>query len=158
MMVLNAGVVEQIGTPAEVYGRPASLFVAGFIGSPAMNLLPVRRGVDGTMEVEGAKVAAPAPLRLDGLQQRLPERFSLGVRPEHLQVCAPEDAMLTVEVNVVEDLGADSFAYGTTGGHTVVVRLPGGRQPGAGERLPVRAAENQIHAFHGETGKRVEMA
>ena len=155
MMVLNAGVVEQVGTPAEVYRRPASLFVAGFIGSPAMNLLPVRRSQGGELEVEGV-AAGSDPLRLGGLENRLPERFTLGVRPEHLQACAPEAAMLTVEVNVVEDLGADAFAYGTAGGHAMVVRLPGGHHPEAGERLPVRAEESQIHAFHAESGKRVE--
>jgi sn-glycerol 3-phosphate transport system ATP-binding protein len=158
MMVLNAGVVEQIGTPAEVYGRPASQFVAGFIGSPAMNLLPVRRGADGGLDLEAAaKGGEPARLRLDGLQERLPGQFTLGVRPEHLELCAPEDALLTVEVNVVEDLGADAFAYGAAGGHPVVVRLPGGTRPGHGERLPVRAAAGHVHAFQVESGKRIEL-
>ena len=66
MMVLNAGVVEQIGTPAEVYGCPASLFVAGFIGSPAMNLIPARRMDDGSIRVEPRNGAEPAPLGISG--------------------------------------------------------------------------------------------
>jgi sn-glycerol 3-phosphate transport system ATP-binding protein len=110
MMVLNAGVVEQIGTPQEVYRTPASRFVAGFIGSPSMNLIPARRTRTGDILVDAA--ADPQP-----------GSFTLGVRPEHLVPCPEADALLVVAVNVVENLGADSFAYGSIGSQEVVVRL-----------------------------------
>jgi sn-glycerol 3-phosphate transport system ATP-binding protein len=139
MMVLNAGVVEQIGTPQEVYRSPASLFVAGFIGSPAMNQLPAHSGPEGAIRLGAGEGA-----------------FVLGVRPEHLQPCAEAEALLVVDVHVVENLGADSFAYGEAGGHPVVVRLPGEYQVAPGERLPVRAAPEHLHRFHGETGKRIQ--
>jgi len=154
MMVLNAGEVEQIGTPAEVYGRPASVFVAGFIGSPSMNLIHARRSGTGSVHVEGDTLA---PLALGALEARLPEQFVLGVRPEHLEVCPEREALLVVNVNVVENLGADAFAYGTIGGQPVVVRFPGGHPVKAGDRLAVRAAEEHTHLFQAETGKRIEL-
>ena len=153
MMVLNAGVVEQIGTPAEVYGRPASLFVAGFIGSPAMNLIPARREAGGVLAEPAQGAAGPAPLGLS--RAELPERFVLGVRPEHLRVCPEPEALLVVGVEVVENLGADAFAYGSVAGHAVVVRFPGGDPVKAGDRLAVKADPEHIHCFHAETGKRL---
>jgi sn-glycerol 3-phosphate transport system ATP-binding protein len=155
MMVLNAGVVEQIGTPAEVYGCPASLFVAGFIGSPAMNLIPARREDAGVL-AEPKDGAEPARLSLPALD--LPGRFVLGIRPEHLRVCPEPEALLVVGVDVVENLGADAFAYGSIGGHPVVVRFPGGDPVRAGDRLPVTADPGHIHCFDAETGKRLESA
>ena len=158
MMVLNAGEVEQIGTPAEVYGRPASIFVASFIGSPSMNLIHARLTGEGTLRVEAAPGGEEEPLGLTGLESQLPERFVLGVRPEHLEVCPEQEALLVVKVNVVENLGADAFAYGVIGGQPMVVRFPGGHPVKAGDRLAVRAAEQHIHLFHAETGKRIEAA
>jgi len=155
MMVLNAGEVEQIGTPAEVYGRPASMFVAGFIGSPSMNLIHARRSGAGSVHVEGDTLA---PLGLGALESMLPEKFVLGVRPEHLEICPEQEALLVVNVNVVENLGADAFAYGAIGGQPVVVLFPGGHPVKAGDRLAVRAAEAHTHLFHAETGKRIELA
>jgi sn-glycerol 3-phosphate transport system ATP-binding protein len=154
MMVLNAGVVEQIGTPREVYGSPASLFVAGFIGSPAMNLIPARCKAGGAIEVEPARDSAPADLRLSGSED-LPDGFVLGIRPEHLQVCARAEALLVLSVQVVENLGADAFAYGSVGGQALVVRFPGGHPVAPGDQLPVRAAREHLHFFHGETGRRL---
>jgi sn-glycerol 3-phosphate transport system ATP-binding protein len=144
MMVLNAGVVEQIGTPQEVYRTPASRFVAGFIGSPSMNLIPARRTRTGDILVDAA--ADPQP-----------GSFTLGVRPEHLVPCPEADALLVVAVNVVENLGADSFAYCTLDGQPVVVRLPGGHQAGPGGRLPVGADRENLHCFAADTGRRMEL-
>jgi sn-glycerol 3-phosphate transport system ATP-binding protein len=144
MMVLNAGVVEQIGTPQEVYRTPASRFVAGFIGSPSMNLIPARRTRTGDILVDAA--ADPQP-----------GSFTLGVRPEHLVPCPEADALLVVAVNVVENLGADSFAYGSIGSQEVVVRLPGEHQVSPGDRLPVRASQEHLHCFDAETDRRVDL-
>jgi sn-glycerol 3-phosphate transport system ATP-binding protein len=155
MMVLNAGVVEQIGTPAQVYWRPASLFVAGFIGSPPMNLIPAHRtGAGGFLADSALGEAEATPLGLAGLDD-LPDRLVLGVRPEHLRICPEAEALLLLEVNVVENLGADSFAYCALDGQPVVVRLPGGHQAAAGGRLAVDAARENLHFFLTETGKRM---
>ncbi|MDR3671852.1 MAG: sn-glycerol-3-phosphate ABC transporter ATP-binding protein UgpC [Holophaga sp.] len=158
MMVLNAGVVEQIGTPAQVYGRPASMFVGGFIGSPPMNLIPAHRTGAGTLQVEAAQGEPETPLGRCGLEHLVPERFVLGVRPEHLEICPAAEALLQLKVRAVENLGADSFAYCGIDGRPVVVRLKSGEHRlEAGEMLGVRAAQENLHWFHAETGKRLEL-
>jgi sn-glycerol 3-phosphate transport system ATP-binding protein len=157
MMVLNAGEVEQIGTPAQVYGRPASMFVAGFIGSPPMNLIPARR-TGGTIQVEAVEGGAGTPLGRCGLEAQLPERFVLGIRPEHMEICPEAEALLVLKVRAVENLGSDSFAYCSIDGRPVVVRLPGGEHRlEADDLLGVRAAQESLHWFHAETGKRLEL-
>ncbi|WP_422648470.1 Glycerol-3-phosphate transporter ATP-binding subunit [Cupriavidus sp. H18C1] len=169
MMVLNGGRVEQIGTPLEVYARPASIFVAGFIGSPPMNLIPVVRneagqgagpsGVpsDAQMRVLGPD-GQPSEATLGHLPMglHLPQQALLGLRPEHVEPCAPHEAIAQIDVRVVEALGADSFAYGTLGGQQVVVRLDGHMQVRAGEKLPVTASSEHLHFFDHASGKRIE--
>src|SRR5687768_17001733 len=97
MIVMNAGRAEQIGRPLEVYARPATTFVAGFIGSPPMNLIPGRR--------EGRRVL-------------------FGIRPEHLEPCAESEAKLLPEIDLIEPLGADTLVYGhLEGGTRIAARL-----------------------------------
>ena len=139
MIVMNGGRAEQIGAPLEVYAKPASTFVAGFIGSPPMNLIPQ----DGKI---------------------------LGVRPEHLEPCAPGDAMLTIQVDLIESLGADTLVYGPMGkvsgspGGSVVVgdgaariaaKLPANSKVVHGS-LPLRYDLAHRHWFDAATGKRLE--
>ena len=131
MIVMNAGRAEQIGAPLEIYARPASTFVASFIGSPPMNLIPK----DGKL---------------------------LGVRPEHLEPCSAADAMLTIEVDLIEPLGADILVYGhegTPGGDKtsarIAARLPADAKAQAG-KLAVRYAPANVHWFDPTSGKRIE--
>jgi sn-glycerol 3-phosphate transport system ATP-binding protein len=124
MIVMNAGRAEQIGAPLEVYAKPATTFVASFIGSPPMNLVP-REG-------------------------RI-----LGVRPEHLVPCAAPQAGLTIEVDLVEPLGADTLVYGTTGETRVVVRLSAA-DPVPRGALPLRFDAAHAHWFDPASGKRIE--
>ncbi|NUO87152.1 MAG: sn-glycerol-3-phosphate import ATP-binding protein UgpC [Cupriavidus sp.] len=161
MMVLNAGRVEQIGTPLEVYARPASTFVAGFIGSPPMNLIPVARNAGGDTGAQMrvvAKEGAAANATLGHLPMglHLPEQALLGLRPEHIEPCAVHEAIAEVDVRVVEALGADSFAYGSLGGQAVVVRLDSHARVRAGDRLPVTSSAEHLHFFAPDTGKRIE--
>lgn len=165
MMVLNGGRVEQIGTPLEVYSRPASTFVASFIGSPPMNLIPVTRndlvagsvGPQAQMRVLGADgQATDATLGHLPMGLHLPEQALLGLRPEHVEPCAAEVAIAHIDVRVVEALGADSYAYGLLGGQQVVARLDSHAHVRAGERLPVTASAEHLHFFDRETGKRIE--
>jgi sn-glycerol 3-phosphate transport system ATP-binding protein len=161
MMVLNGGRVEQIGTPLEVYARPASTFVAGFIGSPPMNLVPVARNGSGQggaqMRVEpkdaqaGAATLGHLPMGL-----HLPEQALLGLRPEHIEPCAAHEAIAEVDVRVVEALGADSFAYGALGGQPIVVRLGSQMQVRSGDKLPITASAEHLHFFDIQSGKRIE--
>jgi len=124
MIVMNAGRAEQIGTPLEVYARPATTFVAGFIGSPPMNLV----ARDGKL---------------------------LGVRPEDLEPCAESEAMLTAQVNLVEQLGADILVHGAVEGSRIVVRLPASRKVGEGG-LPLRYDPARAHFFDPKSGARIE--
>ena len=165
MMVLNGGRVEQIGTPMEVYARPASTFVAGFIGSPPMNLVPVTRdgagqgaaGGDTQMRVvpkEGQ--ASTATLGHLPMGLHLPAQALMGLRPEHIEPCAANDAIAEVDVRVVEALGADSFAYGALGGQPLVVRLDSQMHVRAGDKLPITASAEHLHFFDAQSGKRIE--
>lgn len=160
MMVLNGGRVEQIGTPLEVYTRPASTFVAGFIGSPPMNLVPVVRNGDAggaQMRVVGKEGNANgATLGHLPMGLHLPAEALLGLRPEHIEPCASHDAIAEVDVRVVEALGADSFAYGSLGGQPIVVRLDSHARVQAGDRLPVTSSADHLHFFDAQSGKRIE--
>ncbi len=151
MIVMNQGVAEQIGAPMAVYAKPASTFVAGFIGSPAMNLL------EGEAEGSSHLVTNGARLELHGDAPRRGP-LTLGVRPEHLQAVGEAEAMLTMTVDLVEVLGADSYAYGALGpgGPALIARLPAGTHPAAGTRLPLRIDHAHLHWFARDTGRRVE--
>ena len=156
IVVLNGGVVEQVGRPMDLYERPCNLFVAGFIGSPKMNLLPaeivavsargatVRTGAGESVTVDvDASGAAPG------------DAVTLGVRPEHLSLSGRGDS-LTARVTFVETLGHATYAYLTAGETAVTVLLPGDARPAAGESLTLRVAPGQAHLFdrNGEAFRR----
>lgn len=153
MIVMNAGQVEQIGTPAEVYARPASTFVAGFIGSPPMNLLQAEARAPDCLALsldDGSSVELrlPAP-------RELPARLTLGIRPEHLKPCAAESAQLLARVQIIEHLGADAQAYCLLGEQEIVVRLPGQHHVSSGSLLPLGVSADNLHFFDPDTGKRL---
>ena len=148
LIVMNQGVAEQIATPGEVYERPASVFVAGFIGSPAMNLLPVQ-AAGGVVEFPGGHRLA-LPVR-DGV-------LRFGIRPEDLRIGAAEGAEgVPVRLRSVERLGADAFGYGEILGSTepMTLRLPGGTPLDRGEVVRVLPDPARIHLFDPQTGRRV---
>ena len=149
LVVMNAGVAEQIAPPLEVYERPATLFVAGFIGSPAMNFLPA------TVEADGITLAGGERVPALGLAAQSGRQVTLGIRPEHLHRAA--DGPLHLHVILVETLGADTLAHGTLGaaGPACAVRLPGSETPAAGEVLPLAPAPGALHLFDPESGKRL---
>ncbi|WP_349828317.1 ABC transporter ATP-binding protein [Brevibacterium litoralis] len=162
VVVMNGGRVEQVGTPRELYDTPATLFVAGFIGSPTMNLLPARvedgRAVDGEFTV---------PL-LAGVDPTGP--VLVGIRPEDLHVVgdgtrttgasgaadpaapAPEEmGRFEVVVELVEELGSDSYVYGVREGDVpdkrYVARLPKGEHPAVGTRLRLGVDPERVLVF-----------
>ena len=150
MIVMNAGRAEQIGTPAEVYGRPATTFVASFIGSPPMNLLRGQVAADGAGFVLGGglRVALPVPV-----PQLVGHDVLLGVRPEHLVVAADG---LPLVVELVEVLGADMLVHGKVGEDSVIVRLPDGAHPAFGEQIQCTFDAARLHWFDPATGARIE--
>ena len=155
LMVMNAGVVEQIGTPLEIYERPATLFVAGFIGSPAMNFLDAVIDRDGAAARVGPH-RLPLPASLAEWAQR---PVKLGIRPEHLAPAPSDRADLALDVELVELLGADSIVHGrlaeTDAG--LLVRLQDGAPVAAGDRLPLSGARQHLHLFDARTGHRLAL-
>ena len=150
LIVMNKGVAEQIATPLEVYQRPATEFVAGFIGSPAMNIFTVQSHA-GTVAIPGGH----------SLPLALPQgTLRLGLRPEDLRIANPGEAAIPVELRSVERLGADGFGYGTIAGSDVAMtlRLPGTTQAQRGDRLEVVPDPAHLHVFDPETGKRIQTA
>jgi len=145
MLVMNAGRMEQFGTPEQVYQRPATPFVAGFIGSPPMNLL--RGRADGAAFVVGTQalpLPAPAPRRGE---------LILGLRPEHAEWGR---GAWELQVDVVETLGAERLVYCRLGEALFIVRIDGTLPaPRPGERVPLGAAAERLHWFDAD-GRRVD--
>ncbi|MGY1784335.1 ABC transporter ATP-binding protein [Geodermatophilus sp. SYSU D00698] len=148
--VLKDGLLMQAGRPRDLYDRPRNVFVAGFLGSPAMNLveLPV---VDGGVRLGDA--VHPVERELLG---RAGDRLVLGVRPEDLELA---EHGLPVEVDVVEELGADAYVYGHADlgdqRHPITVRVDGRRPPMKGDRLHVRPLSGHVHLFSTVDGERL---
>jgi multiple sugar transport system ATP-binding protein len=148
IVVMNGGRVEQVGTPLELYGRPANLFVAGFIGSPAMNMLGGRLSAEGFRAADGTRIALPRSVPAGGERT-----VRLGVRPEHVLL---DPAGLPAEVLVVEPTGAETQVTLRLAGHTVVgtFREPIAARPG--DTLRVSLAPDRLHLFDEETGRRLD--
>ncbi|GHH85941.1 ABC transporter ATP-binding protein [Streptomyces sulfonofaciens] len=167
--VLKDGLLQQVDSPRNMYDRPANLFVAGFIGSPAMNLVEVPI-TDGGVKFGNSVV----PVNRDALKAASDKgdtTVTVGVRPEHFDVvehgaadslskdsdAAP--AGLAVSVNVVEELGADGYVYGTAqvGGETkdLVVRVGGRQVPEKGTKLHVVPRAGETHVFATSSGERL---
>ena len=128
MIVMNAGRAEQIGAPLEVYARPATTFVASFIGSPPMNLIP---------------------------QERDGRRVLFGIRPEHLEPSAEGGANLLAEIDLIEPLGADTLVYGhLAGGTRIAARLHSSVDARTG-KLPLRYRPEHVHYFDAQSGVRI---
>ena len=156
LIVMNAGVADQIGTPMDVYDRPASVFVAGFIGSPAMNFLAAKVGQDRT-SVDLAGTNANGAIRLPlarPTSAAVGTAVALGVRPEHLHPAA--DGPLQFEVELAEPLGADTLLHGRFGAarELVTVRQSGHVIARPGEMRHFKAEPGHLHLFDSQTGKR----
>jgi ABC-type sugar transport system ATPase subunit len=154
IVVLRDGVIQQVGTTGEVYGRPANRFVATFVGSPPMNLFPGRIvALDGGgRRFEGSiTVDLPAGRTAD------PGETTLGVRPEALQVVAPGDpGAVEVGVDLVESVGADAYLSVTFApGTTAIARVDSSSGITDGQRISVRVDPAAVHLFDAE-GKRIE--
>jgi sn-glycerol 3-phosphate transport system ATP-binding protein len=158
LMVLDDGNVEQFGTPIELYEHPATRFVAGFIGSPSMNFLSGTLSDGGrSLRLPGGESLSLGALRPAGDDGRA---VGLGIRPEHLELATDDDAMAKLEVDLVEQLGADTLVHGHFGGDRtdLTLRLPGVCHLNAGERLPLRISADHLHLFDEATGQRLEAA
>lgn len=165
--VIKDGVLQQVGTPRELYDTPANSFVAGFIGSPAMNI--------GTFTVEGNKAvlgAAKVALSQETIDAITPEdggKIIIGFRPEALEVVDESvETSIPIEVSLVEELGSDAFVYGKLAGGEeglgssaegeegqIVVRVPPHTAPPAGSIMHVQIRPGGQHNFSAATTNRL---
>jgi multiple sugar transport system ATP-binding protein len=150
VVVMKDGRVQQIGEPLELYGRPANKFVAGFIGSPAMNFVEVSLSSDGRWaETEGLRLPAPGRMRAYGGQ-----RLTLGVRPEAMQIANGADAggsSFATEVDVVEPLGNEILLNFRAGGVPMVARVDPGVRVKAHENVRFALDPERLHFFDAKT-------
>jgi sn-glycerol 3-phosphate transport system ATP-binding protein len=146
VVVMNAGRIEQTGAPTEVYRLPATIFVATFIGSPAMNLLPGRIASPGLVETGGGKLAyvPDAFAAADGQQ------VEVGIRPEDLRFGSGGEGELPFAKGFVEELGATRLFHGTSGEAAVVVAVAAAAANDAGKS--VTADREAVHLFDPATG------
>jgi sn-glycerol 3-phosphate transport system ATP-binding protein len=156
LVVLNQGRVEQLGTPIELYQRPASLFVAGFIGSPAMNFTPARINADGSVVDLNGGVAFDLPG--SSFARHGNREVILGIRPEDLKIVDSDDEKRNLVVSLIEHLGADTLVHGHFGEDRtdMTIRLSGIRNFNPGELLPMHIESDKIHLFDPKTDKRLD--
>ena len=151
--VMKLGILQQVDTPLALYDKPANLFVAGFIGSPQMNLM---EGVADQGAVRLGEYHVPVD---DTAANQMQGNVTVGVRPESWRLVEKGEGGLPVKVTVVEELGADSYVYGTSGvegtPHDIIVRVSGRRTMGKGDEIYVTTDPNNVHVFDTESGERL---
>jgi sn-glycerol 3-phosphate transport system ATP-binding protein len=155
IIVMNDGYAAQIGSPLEIYEQPATQFVAGFIGSPAMNFLPVPLSSDGQWaELPGA---TRLPLHNGGIPSHGGQEVILGIRPEHCDLAGERAGMMHLNVDHVEILGADTLVYGHFGEDKtrLTVRLPAIHHFEKNTVIPLVVSAKNMHIFDKESGKRI---
>jgi len=159
--VLKEGVLQQVDTPRNLYTKPANEFVAGFIGSPAMNLVAVPLAEGGAV-LAGHAVSLPRAA-LAALAQEGATTATLGFRPEAVEFVGPGQGF-PVEVQVVEELGSDAYAYGrlhaegddeAATGKLLILRADPRHPPAKGEVVHVAIRPGEAHVFSPQSGARV---
>jgi multiple sugar transport system ATP-binding protein len=154
--VMKLGVLQQVDTPLKLYDKPKNVFVAGFIGSPQMNLL---EGIADNGEVKLGNYHVPVDKTAE---RKMHGKVTVGVRPETWRIVSDDEGGLPIQVTVVEELGADSYVYGTSDVEgvpsNVIVRVSGSRSqthPNKGDMLYVTTDPHNVHVFDTETGERL---
>ncbi|MFW5678862.1 MAG: sn-glycerol-3-phosphate ABC transporter ATP-binding protein UgpC [Pseudomonadota bacterium] len=153
IMLMNGGKVEQIGPPMDLYGKPASRYVATFIGAPRMNLLEGVLGADGrTFEGQGLRLDLP-----EARSAWAGRPLTLGIRPEHVHLAGGNGEVgFRLPVRLVERLGADQVVFGDLeGGEPFLVRLPGGLDIREGQVLDLAVEPASLHPFDATNGVRL---
>jgi multiple sugar transport system ATP-binding protein len=146
LAVLRDGVLQQVASPSEIYDRPANVYVAGFIGSPAMNLVPAR--VRGTRAVASGFEVGLEQLVQDG-------EVLLGVRPEAFTRNGRGDVTVDLRVSMVERLGSDQYLYGKVGTDSLTARVDPRARIEGGDSIPLGLDRAAIHVFDTATGQRL---
>ena len=149
VVVLNAGKVEQVGSPLDLYHQPANLFVAGFLGTPKMGFM---KGKVSRLDGLGCEVELDAGTRIQlpfsGASLSLGSHVTLGIRPEHLNLANPGDCTLTVTADVGERLGSDTYCHVITAcGEPLTMRIRGDMASQYGEQLHLHLDSEHCHLF-----------
>ncbi len=152
IVVLNAGRVEQVGAPLELYENPANLFVARFIGSPAMNIIPAKITASGartSIELIGGKTLS---VDIASSESEKGKSASFGVRPEDLAVATGDEYLFEGKVSIVEALGEVTLLYleAPDGQEPIIVKIPGIAEVKKGQLLRFSAPSQKLHLFDGE--------
>ncbi|UCG07785.1 MAG: sn-glycerol-3-phosphate import ATP-binding protein UgpC [Desulfobacterales bacterium] len=155
LIVMDNGYAAQIGSPLEVYERPATRFVAGFIGSPAMNFLDVRISPDGG----SAQLRGDVKLALENgsIPEYAGKDVTLGIRPEHFKLTEEKEGVMHLSVDHVEQLGADTLVHGHFGEDktSLTVRMSDIQQFKKNTILALKVPSQKLHLFDKESGKRI---
>ncbi|MBA8835968.1 MULTISPECIES: ABC transporter ATP-binding protein [Rhizobium] len=149
IVVLSAGNIEQVGAPLDLYERPANLFVAKFIGSPAMNIIPATVAGTGSQTTVTLTGGMSVTLDVATDASEMGKQASFGVRPEDLRVADGGDYLFEGEVSIVEALGEVTLLYieGLVPGEPIVVKLPGIYEVKKGQRMRFAADRQKLHLF-----------
>jgi multiple sugar transport system ATP-binding protein len=140
--IMNGGILQQVGTPGDIYDHPANLFVAGFIGSPTMNFVPATLQ-NSTAKASGFEVQLPKPVAAG--------KGTLGFRPEALTDRITDSNEFDMKVDVVERLGSDQFLYGTVGSDSVTARVDPRLKIESGDKVRLGLDVRSLHLFDVET-------
>ncbi len=141
--IMNAGILQQVGTPGEIYDHPANLFVAGFIGTPTMNFIPATIS-NGSAKASGFEVKMPKPVSAS--------KGTLGFRPEAVTDRVADGApTLDMKVDVVERLGSDQYLYGSVGGDQMTARIDPRISVAPGDRIKLGLDTRSLHFFDAES-------
>ncbi|KTR05717.1 glycerol-3-phosphate ABC transporter ATP-binding protein [Aureimonas ureilytica] len=150
IVILRGGEIEQVGTPDEVYNYPSSVFVGGFIGSPAMNFARAR--IEGGRLLFSGGHALPLALARAGDEGR---EIIVGIRPEHFGPAQDGAATLEVGAEVVEPLGSDTLVHFALGGARLTARMPPAFRADAGQKFHVGVDSTKIHLFDAASEKAI---
>jgi multiple sugar transport system ATP-binding protein len=153
IVILNSGRVEQVGAPLDVYDRPANLFVATFIGSPAMNLIEAKARRDGDRLV--AETDEGLRLPLNGYATADGTEVTVGIRPEHLSLAETgTPGALAIAVDLIEPTGHETHVFGRLGRHQVVIAHSGRVMEAS--HVSVTIEPGGLHLFDRATGRRID--
>jgi multiple sugar transport system ATP-binding protein len=152
IVIMREGAIEQDGTPDELYNEPASTFVGGFIGAPAMNFVDVT--IEGGLARLDTDTGLPLAPRCRTAAGKLEgKRAILGIRPEHFLPAGRSADRIRGTIQIVEPLGSDTLLHIATSGGTVTARLPPEVRPAVGEQVEVGVDTAKTHLFDAETGR-----
>ncbi|ANG63474.1 glycerol-3-phosphate ABC transporter ATP-binding protein [Marinobacterium aestuarii] len=148
IVVLDQGTISQVGTPLELYDRPANKFVAEFIGSPSINILPAKLEGNGLRMGENGSL-----VRLEATPQTDSKHVEVGIRPEHL--FPAEAGSIEGEVQVIEHLGAETYVFLTANDTDICWRIAGRYDAAIGDKIRLGFDSNNLHIFEADSGRRI---